>query len=66
MSWRDRGIEVKTPEQVASMRRAGLVVCRTLEVLRAAVRPGVTTAALDGIADADDREIIEGDLATLP
>jgi DNA-binding transcriptional MerR regulator len=24
------------------------------------------TAALDGIADADDREIIEGDLATLP
>ena len=26
MSWRDRGVEVKTPEQVASMRRAGLVV----------------------------------------
>jgi hypothetical protein len=23
-------------------------------------------AALDGVADADDREIIEGDLATLP
>jgi hypothetical protein len=24
------------------------------------------TAALEGIADADDREIIEGNLATLP
>ena len=24
------------------------------------------TAALDGIADTDDRELIEGDLATLP
>ena len=45
MSWRDRGIEIKTPEQVAAMRRAGLVVGGTLEVLRAAVRPGVTTAA---------------------
>ena len=43
MGWRDRGIEIKTPEQVAAMRRAGLVVGRTLELLRAAVRPGVTT-----------------------
>ncbi len=51
MSWRDRGVEVKSPEQVAVMRRAGLVVGRTLEVLRAAVRPGVTTAELDGIAE---------------
>jgi len=51
MSWRDRGVEVKTPEQVALMRRAGLVVWNTLEVLRAAVRPGVTTAALDTIAE---------------
>ena len=51
MSWRDRGVEIKTPEQVASMRRAGLVVCHTLEVLRTAVRPGVTTAALDAIAE---------------
>ncbi len=34
MGWRDRGVEIKTPDQVASMRRAGLVVGRTLEVLR--------------------------------
>ena len=51
MGWRDRGIEVKTPAQVAAMRKAGLVVGRTLEVLRAAVRPGVTTAELDAIAE---------------
>ena len=51
MGWRDRGIEVKTPDQVAAMRRAGLVVGRTLEVLRAAVRPGVTTGELDAIAE---------------
>ncbi|HRD61420.1 MAG TPA: M24 family metallopeptidase, partial [Nocardioides sp.] len=51
MGWRDRGVEVKSPDQVAAMRRAGLVVGRTLEVLRAAVRPGVTTAELDAIAE---------------
>ena len=44
-------MEIKTPDQVASMRRAGLVVGRTLEVLRAAVRPGVTTAELDAVAE---------------
>jgi methionyl aminopeptidase len=51
MSWRDRGVEIKTPEQIVSMRRAGLVVCDALEALRAAVRPGVSTAELDAIAD---------------
>ena len=51
MGWRDRGVEVKTPEQVAQMRRAGLVVGRTLETLRSAVRPGVTTGELDAIAE---------------
>ena len=47
----DRGVEIKTPEQVDAMRRAGLVVGRTLELLRASVRPGVTTAELDAIAE---------------
>ncbi len=51
MSWRDRGVEIKTPEQVVAMRRAGLVVGRTLEVLRAAVRPGLSTRELDAIAE---------------
>ncbi len=51
MGFRDRGIQIKTPEQIEVMRRAGLVVGETLEVLRAAVRPGVTTGELDAIAE---------------
>jgi len=48
-------IEVKTPEQIAVMREAGLVVARTLRVLAAAARPGVTTAELDALAEAEIR-----------
>lgn len=51
MSWRDRGIEIKTPEQIAKMRVAGLLVGETLEVLRGAVRAGISTAELDAIAE---------------
>jgi len=47
----DRGVEIKTPDQIAAMRRAGLVVGETLAVLRDAVRPGLTTAELDAIAE---------------
>src|SRR3954463_14764511 len=50
--FRDRNaIEIKSPEQIALMRRAGVVVGETLELLRAAVRPGVTTAELDALAE---------------
>ena len=48
---RPRGVTVKTPEQVALMRRAGLVVARTLARVQAAVAPGVTTAQLDALAE---------------
>jgi methionyl aminopeptidase len=48
-------IEIKTPEQIAVMREAGLVVARTLRVLAEAVRPGVTTADLDALAEAEIR-----------
>jgi methionyl aminopeptidase len=48
-------IEIKTPEQLAVMREAGLVVARTLNLLAAAVRPGVTTAELDELAEAEIR-----------
>jgi methionyl aminopeptidase len=48
---RPRGVTVKTPEQVALMRAAGLVVARTLERLQAAVAPGVSTGELDRIAE---------------
>ena len=43
-------IEIKTPAQIEVMRAAGLVVGRTLEALRQAVAPGVTTGHLDAIA----------------
>ncbi|WP_028656363.1 type I methionyl aminopeptidase [Nocardioides sp. J54] len=52
----DHRIEVKTPEQVRSMRAAGLVVGRTLARLRDAVQPGVSTADLDALAEASIRE----------
>jgi methionyl aminopeptidase len=48
---RPRGVTVKTPEQVALMRQAGLVVAHTLERVVALVRPGVTTAELDRVAE---------------
>jgi methionyl aminopeptidase len=49
--FRERGIEIKTPAQIERMRAAGLVVGRTLQLLTEAVRPGVTTAALDALAE---------------
>jgi len=52
---RGMSIEIKTPEQIAVMREAGLVVARTLRILAGAVRPGVTTAELDEIAEAEIR-----------
>jgi methionyl aminopeptidase len=51
MALRDRGIEIKSREQIDLMRVAGLLVGGTLELLRAAVRPGITTAELDAISD---------------
>jgi methionyl aminopeptidase len=43
-------ITIKTPEQVAIMRRAGRVVAEMLGACEAAARPGVTTADLDKVA----------------
>ncbi len=40
MGFRDRGIEIKTPDQIAKMRVAGLLVGETLELLRTEVRAG--------------------------
>ncbi|MGN6575872.1 MAG: type I methionyl aminopeptidase [Nocardioides sp.] len=49
--FRERGVELKTPEQIAVMRRAGLVVGETLDLIRRTVRPGVTTGELDAVAE---------------
>ena len=56
MGFRDRGIEIKTRDQVDLMRVAGLLVGQTLELLRAAVRPGVTTLELDTLAETHIRD----------
>jgi methionyl aminopeptidase len=49
--FKERGVEIKTPEQIEKMRVAGLVVGETLELLRKSVRPGITTMELDQIAE---------------
>jgi methionyl aminopeptidase len=48
---KEPAIQVKSPEQIERMYAAGQVVARTLAVLKEAVRPGVTTAELDSIAE---------------
>ena len=45
-------IQIKTLEQLMLMRRAGLVVGQTLELLKQSIKPGMTTDALDVIAAA--------------
>lgn len=42
---------IKRPEEIAKMRRAGAILAGILEVLEAELRPGVTTGALDAIAE---------------
>jgi methionyl aminopeptidase len=44
-------IQVKSGEQIALMREAGLIVGRTLQLLRDAVKPGMTTLDLDAMAE---------------
>ncbi|MBO0802616.1 MAG: type I methionyl aminopeptidase [Nocardiopsaceae bacterium] len=48
-------IQLKTPEEIDRMRVAGLVVARTLQVVREAVRPGISTRELDEVAAATIR-----------
>ena len=53
---RRHGIQVKTAEQVELMRAAGLLVGETLEMLREAVKPGITTMDLDVLAEQHIRD----------
>jgi methionyl aminopeptidase len=52
---REPAIQIKTPAQIARMYAAGQLVARTLAALAEAVRPGVTTAELDSIAEHEIR-----------
>ena len=44
-------IETKTPDQILRMRRAGLVVGQTLQLMAQTVRPGMSTKQLDELAE---------------
>ena len=46
-------IQIKDLEQLKVMRRAGLLVGQTLQLLRENIKAGMTTAALDAIAAAN-------------
>jgi len=52
---KEPAIQVKSAEQIDRMYAAGQVVARTLTVLKDAVRPGITTAELDSIAEREIR-----------
>jgi methionyl aminopeptidase len=54
MFGRKNKIEIKTPAQIETMRRAGLVVAEILSTVTQEAGPGVTTADLDRLA----REVI--------
>ncbi len=44
------GITIKSPRELDSMRRAGEIVGKTIDLLKASVEPGMTTRDLDRIA----------------
>lgn len=52
-----RGVELKTPDQLDLMRRAGLVVGGTLDLLARRAAPGMTTAELDTLAEEHIRDL---------
>ena len=56
MGFRDRGLEIKTRDQIDLMRVAGRLVGETLELLREATGPGVTTLELDTLAETHIRD----------
>jgi len=45
-------IQLKTAEQLETMRRAGLVVAEIHKAIREAIKPGMMTSALDAVAEA--------------
>ncbi len=49
-TWR-KGVRIKSPEEIAIMRQAGRINALALQAVREAIRPGVSTAELDAIAE---------------
>src|ERR1700689_1084816 len=52
---REPAVQIKSPEQIARLYAAGQGGARPLEVLAMEVRPGITTAELDSIAEREIR-----------
>lgn len=53
---RKNQIPARTPGELDAMQAAGEIVGRTLQAVRAAAKPGVTTKELDALAEATIRE----------
>ena len=49
-------VEIKSSSEIAIMREAGAIVAQTLQILREAVVPGISTGELDEIAEAEIRK----------
>lgn len=49
-------IVLKSPQEIEKMRSAGKIVAEILELLKAKVRPGVTTLDLNGVAESEARK----------
>jgi methionyl aminopeptidase len=54
---RQRGIELKTPEEIAIMRQAGAIVATVLKEMFEITEPGMTTQDLDAYAEKRIREM---------
>jgi methionyl aminopeptidase len=54
---RARGIELKTDAEIETMRRASFIVATVLKEIAEQVKPGMTTADLDALAEARIREL---------
>ena len=50
MFGKSKPIEIKSVDELALMRQAGLVVAKTLEKMRSEIAVGMTTADLDALA----------------
>jgi methionyl aminopeptidase len=50
MAW-ERNIVIKTKDEIATMRQAGRINAQALTAVREQIRPGVTTAELDAVAE---------------
>jgi len=55
MLLRRAAVRLKTPDEIKKMRTSGKMVAEILQMLREAVRPGVSTAELDAIAEREIR-----------